>query len=329
MLPPNEAVDPSGDFQDRKTGLVIFGILTVLMGGLTGLFVPFMMWGQAMAAKAGTPQNAGLMAPVIVIYGGLAIVLVWLGIGSMMARRWARALLLIFSWSWLIMGVASMGMMALMLPHIMQATNAGRAPGQPALPASANALIMVIPMIIMGVMFILIPGAWILFYRSRNVKATCEARNPVLRWTDRCPLPVIAACLWLAFSSVMMLLSAVSYKGVLPVFGTFIVGPLGMALYVLLAWIWGYAAWAFYKLDRRGWWLIVASFTLFAISAFITYSRHDVSEIFTLMGYPKEQLVQMNATGLFQGRTMAWFSLIGMAPFLGYLLYVRRFFVRP
>ncbi len=40
------------DYKDRSTGLVIFGILTLLLGCLAGLFVPLMLFGQMMAAKA-------------------------------------------------------------------------------------------------------------------------------------------------------------------------------------------------------------------------------------------------------------------------------------
>jgi len=245
-----------------------------------------------------------------------------------MARRWARALLLIFSWGWLVMGVISIGMMAFMLPHIMETAHAAAPPGQPALPASANTLVMVISMLIMGVMFLLLPGAWILFYRSRYVKATCEARDPVVRWTDRCPLPVLAISLWVAWGAPMMLFMAVAYKGVVPVFGTFVVGPLGSALYVLFALFWGYSAWAMYKLDRRGWWLIVICLSLFSISAFMTYSRHEISELYTLMEFPKEQIAQIEKLGFFKGQTMAWMTLACTVPILAYLLYVRKYFVR-
>ena len=127
------------DYKDRSTGLVIFGILTLLLGCLAGLFVPLMLFGQMMAAKApdAPPVNHAAMLPGIVIYGGLAVALVWLGIGSIKARRWARALLLIFSWSWLIMGV----FMTAIMPFFMSKSLANLPPnaktGQPAMPPGA------------------------------------------------------------------------------------------------------------------------------------------------------------------------------------------------
>jgi hypothetical protein len=326
MVPPLVPGYPPNEFKDRKTGLVIFGIMTILMGVLCALFVPLMFWGQSLAARSGTPQNSQALVPAMVMYGVLAVALIWLGVGSTMARRWARALLLIFSWCWLLIGVFGMVMMAFFLPKMMESIQAAAPPGQPALPASANGIIMVIQMLIFSVIFVILPAVWLLFYQSKHVKATCEAHDPVERWTDRCPLPVVAVSVWLAISAPMMLMMAVAYKGVVPFFGAFVVGPMGSTLYVLLAIFWGYSAWALYKLDGRGWWIVFASVTLFAISAFLTYSHHDVAELYTLMGYPKEQIALIQRFGLFQGQAMAWMSLLGTLPFLGYLLWVRRYF---
>lgn len=181
-------------------------------------------------------------------------------------------------------------------------------------------------MLIMGVFFIIIPGVWVFFYQSKHVKATCEAHDPVVRWTDRSPLPVIGICLWLSFWAVMMLFMAMAYRGVAPVFGMFIVGPFGSALNVLIALLWCYSAWALYKLDNRGWWIAVVSICLLSISAFMTYSRHDVSELYSLMGYPQEQIAQIQKFGFISGQSMGWMTLICWTPLLAYLLYLRKFF---
>src|SRR5208337_5540265 len=109
------------------------------LGCLAGLFVPLMLFGQMMAAKApdAPPVNHAAMLPGMAVYGLLAVALVWLGIGSIKARRWARALLLIFSWSWLIMGV----FMTAIMPFIMSKSLANLPPnaktGQPAMPSGA------------------------------------------------------------------------------------------------------------------------------------------------------------------------------------------------
>lgn len=320
-------IPPLGDFKNRKTGLVAFGILTMLMGGLCALLVPLMLIGQAMSAKAtGVQQNAMVILPAIVIYGVLAVVLVWLGIGSIMARRWARALLLIFSWSWLIIGVISIAAMAAMAPHFMETIRAARPPGQPELPPAANLIMLLIPAVTLSVIFLVLPGVWVFFYRSKHVKATCETCDPVERWTDRCPLPVLALSLVLAMGTPMMLMMPVAYHGVMPFFGMFLTGLPGTVAGLVLAAIWGYSAWALYRLDRRGWWLIFACITFFAISSVITYSRHDLTEVYRLMNYPEEQIVQIQKFGMFKRGVMPWLMLLCTVPWIGYLLYVRKFF---
>ena len=112
-------------YKDRSAGLLIFGILTILLGCVAGLFVPLMFFGQAMSAKArtGVPAPFSAILPAVLIYSVLAVALVWLGIGSIMARRWARALLLIFSWSWLILGTVCFGFHGILHP-----ANAGEPP---------------------------------------------------------------------------------------------------------------------------------------------------------------------------------------------------------
>ena len=328
MLPPTEMVDNSSGFKDRKAGLVVFGILTVLMGGFCALMVPLMLFGQAMATKQGSPMGAHTILPAAMMYGGIAVLFIWLGIGSIMARRWARALLLVLSWSWLVIGVISVGVMAFVLPKAMESAAAFQPAGQPQPSPAASPIFMWIMMFFLTIIYVVVPGVWVLFYRSRHVKATCEAHDPAPCWTDRSPLPVIAVSLWLAFSCATMLMMAVAFKGVIPIFGTFVAGPLGSALYVLVALVFGYSVWALYKLRWSGWWLIVAAICLFSVSAFITYSRHDISELYVLMGYSEQELAMIRQFTFLKGNTMAWCTLGGMVPFLGYLLYLRRYLPR-
>ncbi|MEP6822017.1 MAG: hypothetical protein ABI946_06675 [Chthoniobacterales bacterium] len=270
------------------------------------------------------------MLPVAALYGVLAVILIWLGVGSIMARRWARALLAIWSWSWLAMGLISCVAMALMASHFAEVIRAAQPPGQPPLSSGARTALMLVPIVMLGFLFILLPLIWGLFYSGRNVKATCEARDPVVRWTDRCPLPVLAVSLWLAFGTLSMLVMPVFHSGVrvAPLFGFLLSGVAGTVFYIALSAVWGYAAWAVYRLEWRGWWVVFLALILFGLSNAITYSVHDLSDVYALMGYPPAQVEQMRTLG-FSGRSpMAWLSAVFILPLLGYLWYVRRFFRR-
>lgn len=313
-------------YKDRSAGLIIFGILTILLGCLAGLFIPLMLFGQVAAAQApGGPHVQSSILPAIFIFAILSIALVWLGIGSIMARRWARALLLIISWGWLIMGLLDSLFMAFLLPKMFANITASATPGHPALPPAAATAFAVVMCLIFGVIFVLLPAIWTFFYNSRHVKATCEARDPVTRWTDACPLPVLGLCLWLMVTVPMMLVTPLMVRGVMPFFGVFLTGLPGMILCLCIAAIWAYAAWSLYHLDRRGWWVILIAMCVMTASSLLTFARHDIIEMYHLMGYPAAQIEQIRKSGLMVGNLMEWMTLFFMVPFLGYLLYIKRY----
>lgn len=325
-ITPVEAASSSAH-KDRSIGLIIFGILTVLLGCLSGLFVPLMLFGQVMAAKApdAPPVNTAAMLPGMTIYGILAVALIWLGIGSILARRWARALLLIFSWSWLVMGI----FMTVIMPFFIGKTFMNLPPnartGQPAMPPAMISGIIIGVTIFFAVCFVLVPAIWVFFYQSRHVKATCEERDSVPRWTDACPLPVLALCLWTWLAVPLMLIMPVAGHGVMPFFGMIISGLPGTLFCMLIAVVWGMAGWWLYRLERRGWWLLLVGMVLFTVSTVLTYMQHDVSEMYLLMGYSPAQLDQIQKMGLFTGGRMGLFTTLCSLPFLGYLLFIRKY----
>jgi len=316
-------------YKDRSSGLIVFGVLTILLGCLAGLFVPLMLIGQVAAAKAtGASSPLSTMLPAMSIYGALAVALVWLGIGSVMARRWARALLVIFCWSWFIVGVFVLVFMLFLLPRMMTAMSAGAPAGQPAMPEAAMVMAMVFTGLIIGVFFVILPAVWTCFYSSRHVKATCEARDPVARWTDACPLPLLGFCLWLVLGSLTMLIMPLAGHGVMPFFGRFLAGLPGTLFCLAVAGSWGYGAWRLFRLDPRGWWLILITLGLVTASALMTYPRHDMIEMYRLMGYPEAQIEQIQKIGLLTGNGMMWLTGCSMVPFLGYLLFIKRYLGR-
>jgi hypothetical protein len=332
-VPVAAAASPA-PYKDRSAGLIVFGVLTILLGCLAGLFVLLMLLGQMMGSAVQQPEAqppVAALLPAVAIYGGLAVALVWLGIGSIMARRWARALLLIFSWCWLVIGLLAMLFLAFFIPTLMKNMAAGGRPGQPEMPPGAVGVMLVFMFLIWGVLFVVLPAVWTFFYRSRHVKATCETRDPVAGWTDACPLPVLGLCLLLAVSVPTFLLMPVAMHGVMPFFGMFLSGLPGSLLCLALAGVWGYAAWSLYRLQERGWWLILIALLVFLLSSLLTYARHDPMEMYALMGWSPaqlEQLNQFNQTGLLTSGHMVWLMVISMTPFLIYLLWIKKYFRR-
>jgi len=196
------------------------------------------------------------------------------------------------------------------------------------LPAAVMDGIMVGMFLTVGVIFVILPAIWTFFYNSRHVKATCEARNPVACWTDACPLPVLALCLWASFCVPMMLVVPFACHGVAPFFGIFLTGVPGTIFYLALAGLWGCAAWLLYRLDPRGWWLILIAMGVGSVSSLMTFARHDALEMYRLMDYPEAQIEQIQKSGLLLGNNMIWLMSFSLLPFLGYLFFIKKYFHR-
>jgi hypothetical protein len=311
---------PVAEYKDRSVGLILFGTLLLLVGGFCALIGPLTVFGQMMGSRmSGTPPEWRVLLPSLVMYPGLAVAFIWLGIGSLKARRWARAILLVLAWGWLASGVIASGFMAMLLPKFAKAM---QAQGN----ISATVVVMASLITIMVVAYLLLPGSLVLFYRSRHVKATCEARSPQPSWTDGCPLPVLGLSVWSGLAALMMLMSALVYNGIFPLYGRFLSGFPGMALGGAVAVAFAYSAWASYHRRAAGWWTLLLIALLGSTSAALTIARVDLEQMYRLMGYSEAMINQMQQYNFWRGTTLVWIALVWLVPVAGYLFYVRKFF---
>lgn len=310
------------EYKNRSTGLTLFGLAEILLGGLCLLVAPLTLFGQVMAAKAtGEPPNFKMAIPSALMYVGLAVMFVWLGIGSMKGRRWARAISLVLGWSWLLVGLVTLVMTTWILPSVLRASNEA---GQ--VPPAALAVAMLFALGFTAVFFVLIPGAIVLFYRSPHVKATCEAMDPTPRWTDACPLPVLAVALWCWFASAMMLSMPLAYNGALPLFGFIITGLPGMLIFAVLAAALGYAGWSMYRLQLTGWWLVFIILAGLTISNMVTFAKVDLATMYREMGFPEQQIAHIERINVFGPTQIVMWTAMFMIPVLGYLLFIKKYF---
>lgn len=313
------------DFRDRKAWLVVFGILQIIFGGFCALMVPVMTLGIIASTvpdnNAAAPMNARLMVPGILLYVVLAVWFIWMGIGSIKARRWARALILVSSWVWLVCGIIGLLFMLVLMPDIY-----GRMGETGQIPPQVAVVMKYVLTGFLAVVFLVIPGVLVLFYRSRNVKATCEFRDSQVRWTDKCPLPVLALTLMFAFGAPFML-SMLFYGSLVPFFGFLISGIPGAVIVVGIAVLLGFLARGTYKLNVNAWWGSFALMALGGISVIVTLSRVTIWEFYEKMNFPAQQIALMHYYGLPQDFHIAVYTGIWMVGFLGYLVYTRKYFV--
>jgi hypothetical protein len=252
------------------------------------------------------------------MYGVLAAMFIWLGIGSVRRRRWARTLMLIVSWSWFLSGVVILGMSVFLLPTLMA--------GVPAGPAKLIVLTMAAGM--MFFIFILLPATFIIFYQSKHVKATCEQRDSASNWTDACPSPVLTLSLCFGFGAVLMLPMIFLGNVALPFFGMLLSGVPGILFYFFLIALTLYLAWGLYRLQPLAWWIALGTVVLMTLSSALTFLRVDPIEMYRLMGYPQEMIEQIQRLNFFNGSLIVWVSVGFSAALVGYLLWIKRYF-RP
>ena len=316
----------SSDFKDRKTGLVVFGILQIIFGGFCALMVPLMIFGMIASAvldnSGAAPMSLSMMIPGVLLYVLVAVWFICMGIGSVKARRWARALVLVSSWLWLISGIGGLIFILLLMPDMYEKMGEN---GQ--MPPEVARIMTYVMTGFMTVFYAIIPAVLVLFYGSKNVKATCEFRDPRVRWTDKCPLPVLALSLMFGFWVVSMPFT-VCYGCAIPFFGSILTGLSGAGVVLLVMLLAGYVAWGTYRLSINAWWCAVLLVTAWASSAAITFSRVSILDFYEKMNFPEQQLDTMKQFSISQDY-MVLFLVLWAAAFIGYLLYTRRYFVRP
>lgn len=231
--------------------------------------------------------------------------------------------MLVTSWLWLIAGITTLVFMLFLLPDMYDPmTKSGQLPREMAI------IIKCVTIGVMGVSYVIMPGVLVLFYGSRHVKATCERRDPRIRWTDKCPLPVLALSLVAGFWAASMLLLGF-YGWAIPFFGTILSGMAGAGVSLLVMFLLGYVAWGAYRLTIKAWWCAVVLIVAWGISAGVTFSRVSLMEFYERMNFPAQQLELLKPYTLRQEPWLVLFSVLWMVLALAYVLYTRRYFAKP
>ncbi len=240
------------------------------------------------------------------MYVALAVILVWLGIGSIFAKRWARNLLLIFSWSWLVMGCLIEATAAIVLPMVL--TQIPGQEGRPAPPAYVMWIMIACLLLFYGVIFVVLPAIWTYFYNSRHVKGTCEWRDPNPGWTDACPPArpgrepmgrAVGPDDRLDGADTALHRAVLRCLADRPVRADALRGPRRNLVCLRGA-----------ALPPRCAGLVgdLITVVIVVVSSTVTYSLHDMIDVYKLMDYPQDQIDQLQKISLFKGHMMAWMT---------------------
>lgn len=331
MIPeyPSAPIQPA-DFKDRRTGLIIFGILSCLIGGfsaLGALSLPFAIFASRMTPGSPTPDLRSLIVAGI-IYLSFATLFIWIGIDSFRAKRWVRPIVLSLGWTWLIMGICGMGMLIFTAPQMAEVMSASAtAQGGPPLPPTFATVVMVVMFVFSGLLYLALPIAYLLFYSGKNVRATLEHYDPNSSWTERVPVQILGLTVGLALAALAMLAS-MAYA-VLPIFGTILVGLPAVIAFLVISAMFAFAAWLTYQRRLLGWWMTTILTIVLPISIIISMRRYTLAEIYAGAGLPPESLKMLEMYSS-QGNLP---SIVAMAILtlacIGYMLYVLKYFRTP
>jgi hypothetical protein len=165
------------------------------------------------------------------------------------------------------------------------------------------------------------------FYRRPDVEATVRHRDPVESWTDRTPLPVLAASLMLATGAVYCVLMSFTTP-LLPILGRYVTGVRAGVLLLAIAAVDGALAHGLFKRRPVAWWIAVITMIFRLVSSAATFGRANLIEAYSKMGWSSQQLQMMQANpGLRSGVFLYW-GLLFCVLFLGYMIWIKRYF-RP
>lgn len=315
-------------FKDRRFGLIGWGIFQLLLGGLCLLLMLLMGLVAGIGAavgksNGGAPEmNASMMVPAILVYGALAAWGITMGVGSIRCRRWARAVIVAASWLTLIGGGMGLLFMVFLMPDLY-----GPMVKNGQMPEMVARIARIVTLGFMAVFYVILPACLLLFYSSRDCRATCEARDPWPRWTDGLPVPVLALTLlfWMWAGSILFM---GSYNWALPFFGVILAGATGAGVVVVVSACCAGVAWGLARLRIEAWWGALILSLAWMVSSALTFSRVPFIELYRKMNFTAQQLDMMEQMQMPGPVPMTAMMVAGFLVMLGALVYGRRYFTR-
>jgi len=168
---------------DRSLWLTCFGLFLWILGCLCVLWTTLLViYGETSDWLTWQWVHTSLQdnkIPSIVLYTLAAIVFFISAVGTHRARRWARTMILTFSWIWISFGLINM------IATIILTISSSQ--------TEFSSLIYAIGfMILINVIhFALLPTMFILFYNDLSIKATFNARNRPRHRVHIHPIPIL------------------------------------------------------------------------------------------------------------------------------------------
>ena len=205
--------------------------------------------------------------------------------------------------------------------------NTANAPS-PDMTTGVMAVIITLVIVFCAFFLVLVPIAFVVFYGRKDVELTCRHRDPVERWTDRAPLPVLGASVAFFSGSVYTLVIGLTTP-MFPFFGHYLTGIPAAGCLVATAALDLYLAIALFRLRSSAWWIAIIAAPVRILSVALSYNRAGLMQAYSKMGWSDAQMQVLNSSPIFHSRIILWWGMIFMLVFFAYLLWLKRYFKTP
>jgi hypothetical protein len=297
------------------------------------IFTKQLMLIEGVGSKA---PGFDAMGPTMILssifYGGLGLGVAGLGIGSILAKRWAWRLAISLGWLWvLLIGLSAVSFIFL-IPQVMgqfgALSSGASGPGG----SSSSPMGGRFEILMMGVAFTtalliyLVPGAiLIVIYGMRSARVTCEHCDPKPRWTDAVPIPVLV--LWLLFvvTAFGLLAFAPIYWGMVQIPGMPLPPALATVAWAVFLPLLVFTARELGAMRLRGWWISLFLTIVGSVGSVLWLSNYDIMQVYRDMNLPEEQLKNMEAV-MGSGLDLWLPAAAGGSLMTGYVFWLKRFF---
>ena len=296
------------------------GLFEIFLGAICGLFAVFLLVAGLLVPHPQT-ANPPSMIPAFLMYLFWSGQFFTFGIGTLLAKRWARKLMLVLSWFWLFAGFCGLGF-AFSMSGLFDAAFASGA-----LPPATAALMKITLGVVLALIFIAMPGLFILFYGNKKTTAAVEALDPKPSWTDSCPAPVLLLSVMSGLGALFMLTYMPSYHFVIPCFGLILDGAAGALVCLLATGAMGYVAWGAFQLKKSAWWTALALLLFWSGSYLLIFSTQGLGPLYAKMQIPEKTMDLMKQSGILDSPSSLLLPMAAVCGFyLVFLIWIRKYF---
>jgi len=329
-MSPDLPLQPPATFKSRRGWLIAFGVIEILIAGSFLLLLALMLVGLLALSHSsrpvGTPDLSaagGVFA--VLFYGGLGVLFLMLGVGSIKCKNWARIASQIVSGFWLFTGVLTSLFFIFVLPKVIE--QQGR------LPLEQRRLMFIVLGLITVVVMLLLPTTLLVFYSLKSVRATCLAtglgQGSTMAGTGqaagRLPVAIILLALLECLGVLAVFSLLVVRAGV--VFGIVVRGPGAILLMTAHAILSGIAALLIYRRAYLGWAICLFKSLFWAASCVVTLLTRDFIHLYREMGFNEQQLQVFHQLPQLQPAALV-LGALGPASYVVLILYTKKYFSR-